>query len=713
MSTRTIAIWLVSSLAVVAMIAVLVLHYRRTHPGLPYHDSFAKHEANEWTPLGGSWSLNNGEMVNRSDEPGSKLISGSPLWADYQVDADLELRAHGGDVGIVMRVSNPETGINAYRGYYVGLRSDDSALVIGRADDNWLEGRPIPVNDGVKIGEWYHLKTVVVGCDIAAEATDLVSNRTTYAAFRDDAQECISKGMIGLRSTDTSGAWKNVQVQTASDLDLQTILQHVPLVGRAQYPIREDDNSRMRIKYFPNFPQFPDEVPIDAPTETDLPVVPIASLKTNRESLSPVRIVGVITFTDPAYLQDPTGGMMLQTSNPGSLNIGDEVEIVGRVVAHGFSLFFQADSLHPLRSRTSVSPISVTPTEAASGAHAGSLIEVTGVVDSRTRLKDGSVQLEMEDPAQRFAAALKGDLFSNATKDWTRGSTLRVRGICTMNPEASSARSFTILVASASDVSVISGPPWWSGWRLVRIVCLFLFAVAGALYLFFRFERAKQRAIMQEREHLAHEMHDTLAQSFAGVGYYLQSIRRSLRSFPQLPLDVMKDLDTACDMVTETHREASASIIALHPDTPGDGDLLTMLQRSTFSMLGGERIPITLRREGNPRSISPKVADALFHVAREAISNVLQHSQATSMTLSLSFRPKQVSLTVEDNGIGFRTGALNGGFGLQSMRRRCQAIGATLEVRSSQGAGCIVTIKASIRRQIFAARSRFRITQST
>lgn len=712
MRPRTILAWLILSSVVVTVIVVLAIRYHRSHPGLPYHDSFATREANEWTPLGGSWSVNNGEMVNRSDEPGSKLISGSPLWADYQIDTDLELRAHGGDVGIVMRVSNPGIGINAYRGYYVGLRSDDSALVIGRAEDNWLEGLPIPVKEGVQIGVWYHLKVVVVGCEIAAEATDLVSKNTTYAAFRDESQQCIPKGMIGLRSTDTSGAWKNVQVQTASNRDLQTMLQHASIIGKTQYPIREDDNSRMRMKYFPNFPQFPDEVPMDARAETKIPVVPIAALETTRDNLSPVRIVGVITFTAPAYLQDPTGGVRLQTNDPGSLNIGDEVEIVGRLAAHGFSPLFQVDSIHPLRSRTSVSPISVTPTEAASGAHAGSLIEVTGVVDRRTRLNDGSVQLEMSDTAQRFAATLKGDLFSNATQDWTRGSTLRVRGICTMNPEASSARSFTILLASASDVSVLSGPPWWSGWRLVRIVCLFLFAVAGGLYLFFRFERAKQQAIMQEREHLAHEMHDTLAQSFAGVGYYLQSIRRSLRSFPQLPSEIVKDLDTACDMVTETHREASASIIALHPDAPGDGDLLKMLQRSTFSMLGGERIPITLHREGSPRSISPKVADALFHVGREAISNVLQHSQATSMTLCLSFRLRQVSLTVEDNGIGFRTGSLNGGFGLQSMRRRCQAIGATLEVRSTPGAGCAVTINAPIRRRIFVARSRSRQTQS-
>jgi signal transduction histidine kinase len=211
---------------------------------------------------------------------------------------------------------------------------------------------------------------------------------------------------------------------------------------------------------------------------------------------------------------------------------------------------------------------------------------------------------------------------------------------------------------------------------------------------------------MEEREQLAHEMHDTLAQSFAGVGYYLQSIRRSLRGLPQLPGDVLNDLDVACKMATGTHLEASASIAALHPGAHDEGDLLTLLERTTCSMLGGERIPITLRREGSPRSISPAVTNALFHVGREAISNVLRHSQATAMMLCLCFQPKHVSLTIEDNGAGFQAGTMNAGFGLQSMRRRCRAIGAELEVKSNPGAGCAVTVNAPTRRRIFGAKWR-------
>jgi signal transduction histidine kinase len=703
MKTRSLALFLAFLLAMTGAIGVFWTRNIHLYPPLPYRDSFAKHKAGEWVPLGGSWSIEHDAMVNRSDEPGSKLITGSSQWTNYQIDADLELRAHGGDIGIILRVSDPEIGINAYRGYYVGLRSQDSALVIGRTDDDWVEGRPIPVNGGVKIGEWYHVKTVVVGCEVAAEARNLTSGETTYAALQDDPANCFPQGRIGLRTTDTSGSWKNVQVKSASLSDLQAIMAQVAEIGRPRYPLREDENSRMRMKYFPAVPRLEDAMAPDAWGGTNAPPVSVSSLQINESASLPARIIGVITFTEPVFLQDASGGVMLQVANPESLNIGDEVEVEGRMVGGGFSPLFRADRIRLLRARTAVLPVSITPTEAATGAHAGTLVEVTGVVDKRMRLANGYIELDLEDPAQLFAATLKGDLFSDVLHEWAPGSTVRVRGICTMNPEDLSGRSFTIMAASASDISVIAGPPWWSGWRLVRIIGLLQLAGAAGFYLFYRFERSKHQAIMQQREDLAHEMHDTLAQSFAGVGYYLQSIRRSLRGVPQLPQEIVQDLDVACDLVTKTHREASASIAALRPDPQNAGDLLSVLQGSACSMLGGERIPITLSQEGNPRLISPKVADVLLNVGREAISNVLRHSQATSMTLRLHFQSRQICLAVEDNGIGFSPNAQNEGFGLQSMRRRCRAVGASLEIRSTPREGCTLTVAAPDRKPRFVA----------
>lgn len=697
MRKRSIVVALACLLLVSGTIGALWVRHRRLYPPLPYHDSFIAQQAGEWTPLGGSWSTDHGAVVNRSDEPGAKLVTGSTQWTDYQMDADLELRAHGGDIGIIVRVSDPEIGINAYRGYYVGLRSEDSALIIGRTNNDWVEGRPIPVNGGVQFGEWYHMKAVVVGCMVAAQAENLTSGQITYAALKDDPENCFQRGEIGLRTTDTSGSWRNIRVKAASTADLQAVTEHVAEIGRPQYPIREDENSLMRMKYFPSGPRLDDVMVPGVWSGSNTPLVTIASLQMSEPEPGPVRIIGAITFTNPVYLQDGSGGVRLQVPDSESLNIGDEVEAEGRMDGGEIAPAFQVTRIRQLRARIHVLPVSITPTEAATGAHAGTLVEVTGVVDRRIRLANGYIEVDMRDPAQLFNVTLKGDLFSGTLPGWAPGSTLRVRGICTMNPEDPSGRSFTIMAASASDISLIAGPPWWSGWRLVRLVALLLLAGAGGLYLFYRFEQSKLQAIMQEREHLAHEMHDTLAQSFAGVGYYLQSIRRSLRGVREVPQDIVRDFDVACDLVTRTHREASASIAALHPDQQQAGDLLDVLQRSTFSMLGGERIPITLRREGTPRPISPKVADVLFNVGREAISNVLRHSQATSLNLDLHFYLRRIRLAVEDNGVGFSPEEQKDGFGLQSMRRRCRAVGASLDVRSSHGAGCTITVSAPAR----------------
>jgi two-component sensor histidine kinase len=388
---------------------------------------------------------------------------------------------------------------------------------------------------------------------------------------------------------------------------------------------------------------------------------------------------------------------MLQTNNPESVNIGDEVQVIGRLVSGGFSPLFSVSSVQLLREKPPILPLSVTATEAASGAEAGSLVEVTGVVRGRTRNPDGGIVLEMADPAQSFSVSLKNSLFNSVVRDWSVGSTLRVRGICTVSPEATSGDSFTILVGSPSEISVISGPPWWSGWRLVRTIALSLLIIVIGVYVFFRLERSKHRAILQERERLAHTMHDTLAQSFAGVGYYLQSIRRSLRKAAHLPNEVLEELNIACALVTDTHRQASASIAALHPDTLAHQDLLKALVRSATTMLGGDPLPIALQREGHTRALPPAVVEALYQVGCEAISNVLRHAHANSLKLGVHYGSKYVTLSIEDDGVGFTQDAANDGFGLQGMRRRCQAIGAQLTIRTDPGSGCTVSIAAPYR----------------
>jgi signal transduction histidine kinase len=214
---------------------------------------------------------------------------------------------------------------------------------------------------------------------------------------------------------------------------------------------------------------------------------------------------------------------------------------------------------------------------------------------------------------------------------------------------------------------------------LIRLVFLFLALIGLAVYTFIRLERWKMHAIISERERLAHDMHDTLAQSFAGVGFHLQGLCNGMRSGSADRGDVIAMLHRACDMVSHSHREASACIAALHPDADNGGDFLTALDRCAREMLDGDHrhakaLPVRFIREGVSKPLSIPVRDALFHVGREGITNMLRHAQATEMELRLRYQPDGVILEIVDNGLGFECDQTSSGFGIRTMQRRCASV---------------------------------------
>jgi signal transduction histidine kinase len=214
------------------------------------------------------------------------------------------------------------------------------------------------------------------------------------------------------------------------------------------------------------------------------------------------------------------------------------------------------------------------------------------------------------------------------------------------------------------------------------------------LFLYLRIERWKTSAIMNERERLAHEMHDTLAQSFAGVGFHLQGVRNAVRNGNQRSVeDLVSKLDIACDLVAHTHCEASANIAALHPDADEGSDLLVALERYAQRMLSAGRLPLVLERNGVPRALSLPVRDALFQIGREAITNVIRHGQVTRIVLRATYERRSMILTIRDDGVGFDP-EKQADFGVRAMLSRAEAIQAEFRVISAPGEGTTVQVRA-------------------
>lgn len=688
--------------AMVVLAAIMVVWLTQSRAGgkrLPFADSFARRDARGWQPYGGTWRTEGGAIVVRSVERGAKLVIGSPSWTDYEVSADIQLRGHEGDIGLAVRVQDPTIGIDAYSGYYAGVRIDDSSLVLGRSDTHWLSITPVHVNGGVHTQQWFHLRVMVVGCQVAVETINLATGAETTAGLDDSGPQCIRSGRVALRTTDTVGAWKNVRITQAAPAEFAALRGRIAVMERAQFPIREKEYNAMRERYLASVPvgdlsastvetgAHSVEIPDTAP------LVTVDRLRTSISANSPVRIVGVITSTDPTFIQDSTAGVRLATLRSMSFQPGDEVEVLGMPwLKRG------AIQLEPLRARflwnrVPVEPLSVTSTQAAAGRFDGTLIDLSGVLQKRSTTQEGDVDLELQEGAQHFLVHIPFDLFSANTAKFETGSRLQVRGICSTHIAETSPRdAFMLFANSATDVVLLSGPPWWTGARLAWLL-VFLFCLSAVgVYIFIANERSKLRAIHGERQRLAHEMHDTLAQALAGVSFKLQGIRRSMRESLGVPMPILEEMDSTYEMVAGTHREASASIEALHPASQREGDLLTLLERSAFSMVDNDSLPVVTERLGEPRPLSPVVADTLFRVGREAIANVLRHSGATEIKLTLQYRYRNLVLLVGDNGRGFASDQVRRGLGIRSIERRCAEIRAQVEILSSPQCGCTVKV---------------------
>jgi hypothetical protein len=208
---RDCLLFLASAVAGASVVTGATHILRSSSRGLPYHDHFASGDNSEWIAYDGNWTTHSGVMVNESNERGAKLITGSPYWTNYAVDADIALNSTG-EAGIIARVSDAEPGVDSYSGIYGGLRVRDEALVVGVADHAWDEIATQPMPHPILSNVWYHIRMEVKGCHVNLSASQ--NGRGDAVRLDVSLPQCPARGKIGLRSYDSGGQWKNVRVAT-------------------------------------------------------------------------------------------------------------------------------------------------------------------------------------------------------------------------------------------------------------------------------------------------------------------------------------------------------------------------------------------------------------------------------------------------------------------------------------------------------------------
>lgn len=200
--------------------------------------------------------------------------------------------------------------------------------------------------------------------------------------------------------------------------------------------------------------------------------------------------------------------------------------------------------------------------------------------------------------------------------------------------------------------------------------------------------QARESGAQDERQRLASEIHDTLAQGLAGIITQLQAAERSARVRGEADEHVVRALRLARGSLTEARR----SVRALAPQELGRAHLPDALRTLTERWAADQGISAQVEVTGTREPLSPAIEVSLFRVAQESLTNVAKHARASRVGVTLSYTGTEVLLDVRDDGRGFATGA-GTGFGLTSMRQRIRGVGGHVEVQSAPGEGTAVSAR--------------------
>jgi PAS domain S-box-containing protein len=205
----------------------------------------------------------------------------------------------------------------------------------------------------------------------------------------------------------------------------------------------------------------------------------------------------------------------------------------------------------------------------------------------------------------------------------------------------------------------------------------------------------QQLAVLQERQRLARDLHDSVTQQVYSLLLFASRAKKGLR---ENDLAVSgQQIRRIEEVAQQTLKELRLLIFELRPLALDQVGLVAALQQRLESVEKRAGLTAHLRVEGEP-GLSPQVEETLYHIGVEALNNSLKHAAASEIVVALSAHDGWVTLEVADNGRGFVLSALpGGGSGLENMRARAQALGAELDVQSTPGAGTTIRVKLEVR----------------
>jgi len=434
-----------------------------------------------------------------------------------------------------------------------------------------------------------------------------------------------------------------------------------------------------------------------------------------------VRVQGVVTYRKPGeflYLNDQSRSLFVRThAEDLPVSVGDEVSVVGFPAQGDYSPIIE-DAVYKVLAHGRNLPDAVVLQKLSEAfEHDAEIITGRAKLLGLLQQENGWVlSLQMDNSV--FTAFLQKSSTDKDAPKLEAGSEIEYTGICAVvmgqldprNP-MQSPQSFRVLLRSGQDLHLIMPPPWWTPLRILiasTIVVLTLTAGIAIVILVFRTRFHRQQAarrqaeaefaaILNERNRLAREIHDTLAQDLAAVSAQLEIIRAEL---PTGANKAESQIQRARTIVRNSLAEARRSIFNMRSQVLETGDLQAALRDLLNQETQGRDIQAQMNVSGHARRLASAIENDLLRIGQEAIHNAVRHGQPKNLEVELHFNAKSVLLRVRDDGCGYTTANIasvkDSHFGVSGMNERARRLGTALTVNTAPGKGTEIAIEIQL-----------------
>jgi len=203
-----------------------------------------------------------------------------------------------------------------------------------------------------------------------------------------------------------------------------------------------------------------------------------------------------------------------------------------------------------------------------------------------------------------------------------------------------------------------------------------------------RVEREAGR--LTERQRLARDIHDTLAQHFTSIIMHLSAAKHTN------PQSVQSEVQQAEDAAREGLDEIRRIVWDMQPEQIEKASLVEAVEELAARWSAENSVQVRMKVTGTPRSLTSSAETALLRISQEAMHNINKHAQAKNVNITFSFMEDIFVMDIADDGLGFEPSKITNGFGMKTMRDRAEELSGTLTIESERGRGTAIAVSLPI-----------------